>query len=165
MAFDDLHGKQSYRRWRAYGQSKLSNLLFMAELDRRLRAASLPISSTAAHPGYAATNLQFAVVPRHEAFVMSIGNAVFAQSAAMGALPTLYAATHPEVASGAYIGPDGAFGMRGHPELVGRSVAAQDEAAAAKLWSLSEELTGVAFDFTAPPRASAPMSDSTITEA
>lgn len=146
MDFEDLHGERSYGRWRAYGQSKLANLLFMFELDRRLRATGSPISSVAAHPGYAATNLQSAAAPRFDVFVMSIGNALLAQSAAMGALPSLYAATHPEVESGTYVGPDGLFEGRGHPKTVSASVAARDEAAAARLWDISEELTGVRFD-------------------
>lgn len=146
MNFDDLQGERSYGKWRAYGQSKLSNLLFMAELDRRLRAAGSPILSVAAHPGYAATNLQFAVAPKHEAFLMSIGNRILAQSAAMGALPTLFAATNPAIEGGAYVGPGGRFEMRGHPVLVSPSAAARDESAAARLWGVSEELTGVRFD-------------------
>ena len=150
MNFDDLQGERGYGRWRAYGQSKLSNLLFMAELARRLRAAGSPILSVAAHPGYAATNLQFAAVPRHEAFVMSFGNKIFAQSAAKGALPTLYAATYPELESGTYIGPDGLFEMRGYPRIVESNDASRDEAAAARLWTISEELTGVKFNLPAP---------------
>lgn len=149
MNFDDLQGERGYRRWRAYGQSKLANLLFMSELDRRLRAAASPISSVAAHPGYAATNLQYAAVPRHEAFFMSFGNLVFAQSAAMGALPTLYAATAPKVESGTYIGPNGLFEMRGYPTVVTGTAASQDDAAAARLWEASEALTGVHFDVSA----------------
>jgi NAD(P)-dependent dehydrogenase (short-subunit alcohol dehydrogenase family) len=146
MAFDDLHGEKKYGPWSAYGQSKLSNLLFMAELDRRLRAAASPVRSVAAHPGYAATNLQSTSPRWHEACFMSIGNRLVAQSAAQGALPTLYAATHPELDGGVYIGPDGWFEMRGHPVPVSRSAAAQDVIAAARLWQISEELTGVAFN-------------------
>lgn len=154
MDFADLQGERGYGRWRAYGQSKLANLLFMSELDRRLRAAGSPIRSVAAHPGYAATNLQFAAVPSHEAFLMSIGNRIFAQSAAMGALPTLYAATHQAVEGGAYIGPDGLFEMRGYPTVVSSNAAAQDQADAARLWAMSEELTGVHVELSAVvPRA------------
>ena len=160
MNFDDLQGERHYGRWSAYGQSKLSNLLFMGELDRRLRAAKSNIRSVAAHPGYAATNLQTAAAPRYEAFVMSIGNHILAQSAAMGALPTLYAATNPDVESGAYIGPGGLFEMRGYPTDVPRTAAARDEAAAARLWSMSEDLTGVRFDVSAPvPTAVAATAD------
>ena len=143
IAFDDLHGERSYGRWRAYGQSKLANLLFMYELDRRLRAKSSSIRTVAAHPGYAATNLQSAAAPRLDVMVMSVGNAIFAQSAAMGALPTLYAATTPDLAGGTYVGPSGMFEMRGHPQAVSASAAARDEAVAQRLWSVSAELTGV----------------------
>ena len=145
MNFDDLQGERSYGRWRAYGQSKLANLLFTFELTRRLRAISSPVISVAAHPGYAATNLQSAAVPRHEALLMSVGNVIFAQSAAMGALPTLYAATYPDLEGGSFIGPDGMFGIRGHPAKVGASVAAHDEESAQKLWDASAALTGVHF--------------------
>lgn len=143
MNFDDLQGERSYGRWSAYGQSKLANLLFTFELDRRLRTGGSTARAMAAHPGYAATNLQSAAVPRHEAMIMSVGNTVLAQSADMGALPTLYAATHPDVSGGAYVGPDGPFELRGYPKLVGTSAAASDEDAAARLWTVSEELTGV----------------------
>ena len=145
MNFDDLHGERSYARWDAYGQSKLSNLLFTFELDRRLRAAGLPVTAVAAHPGYAATNLQAASSTGIEAMMMALGNATIAQSADMGALPTLYAATHPEVEGGAYVGPDGWFEMRGYPRLVDCTPAARDEEAARRLWTISEELTGVPF--------------------
>ena len=100
--FDDLQGERSYKRWGAYGQSKLANLLFMLELDRRARAAGSPLASLAAHPGYAATNLQFASPPLHERIAMRVLNVVVAQSAEMGALPTLYAAT-ADLPSAAYV--------------------------------------------------------------
>jgi NAD(P)-dependent dehydrogenase (short-subunit alcohol dehydrogenase family) len=145
MRFDDLQGEQKYGRWSAYGQSKLANLLFAFELDRRLRAASSSVKSVAAHPGYAATNLQSAAVPAHERFFMSITNAVFAQSAEKGALPTLYAATAPDVEGGAYYGPDGLFEQRGYPTKVDSTPASKDEEAARRLWQISEELTGVRF--------------------
>jgi NAD(P)-dependent dehydrogenase (short-subunit alcohol dehydrogenase family) len=145
IAFDDLQGERNYGRWSAYGQSKLANLLFTFELDRRLRASGTPAVTVAAHPGYAATNLQTAVAPTHEAMLMSFGNLVLAQSADMGALPTLYAATHQEVEGGAYIGPGGLFEMRGYPKPVDCSAAARDEEAARRLWAVSEELTGVKF--------------------
>src|SRR5947209_544513 len=143
--FDDLQGERGYGRWRAYDQSKLSNLLFAFELDRRLRAAGSSIRSLAAHPGYAATNLQFAAPPPHERFVMSVSNVLFAQSAARGALPTLYAATYPGLDGGTFIGPDGFMEMRGRPTIVQASPAAHDEAVAKRLWEVSEELTGVRF--------------------
>jgi NAD(P)-dependent dehydrogenase (short-subunit alcohol dehydrogenase family) len=143
--FEDLQGERKYGRWRAYGQSKLANLLFTFELDRRLRAAGSTVSSLAAHPGYAATNLQFAAAPRLDRTFMAIGNVLMAQSAEMGALPTLYAATKPDVEGGTYVGPGGLFEQRGHPNPVGSSPAARDENVAAKLWEVSEQLTGVKF--------------------
>ncbi len=145
IAFDDLQGERRYARWRAYGQSKLANLLFAFELDRRLRAAGSAIRSVAAHPGYAATNLQFAGPPKLDRMFMTVTNRLLAQSAEMGALPILYAATYPGLNGGMYIGPGGFFEQRGHPKPVGTSPAARDEQAAGKLWAVSEELTGVRF--------------------
>jgi NAD(P)-dependent dehydrogenase (short-subunit alcohol dehydrogenase family) len=150
MRFDDLNGERHYNNWLAYGQSKLANLLFCFELARRATAADTPLVSVAAHPGYAATNLQLAgPAGRLERLVMMAGNAVFAQSAEMGALPTLYAATVVDLPSGSFIGPNGFAGMRGHPHLVTASGRAYDEGAARRLWSMSEELTGVRYDFDA----------------
>ena len=143
--FDDLQSERRYFRWRAYSQSKLANLLFMFELDRRLRAAGSAIRSVAAHPGYSATNLQFAAAPRLDRMLMAVTNRVMAQSAEMGALPTLYAATYPGLDGGTYVGPDGFFEQRGHPTPVGTTSAARDKEAAERLWSVSEELTGVSF--------------------
>jgi NAD(P)-dependent dehydrogenase (short-subunit alcohol dehydrogenase family) len=145
--FDDLTGEQSYNRWAAYGQSKLANLMFALELDRRSRQAGLNLGSYAAHPGWAATNLQSAgpALPRERVF-MAIANRLYAQSAAMGALPILYAATFPDLPSGSFVGPDGLGEGRGHPKLVHGSGRAQDAAIAGRLWSVSEELTGVRFD-------------------
>src|SRR3954452_12212456 len=105
--FDDLNWEKRYSRWRAYGQSKLANLMFALELDRRLRAAGSPIKSLAAHPGYSATNLQSAAVPTIDRLVMVVTNKILAQDAEIGALCQLYAATNPEAESGMYIGPDG----------------------------------------------------------
>src|ERR671910_2289796 len=100
IAFGNLSGDRRYFRWRAYGQSKLANLLFALELDRRLRASGSTVKSLAAHPGYAATNLQFAGPPAVDAAVMKLGNALFAQDDEMGALPTLYTATEPGLEGG-----------------------------------------------------------------
>jgi NAD(P)-dependent dehydrogenase (short-subunit alcohol dehydrogenase family) len=149
--FGDLQGERSYRKWKAYGQSKLANLLFAFELGRRATAAGSALMSVAAHPGYAATNLQSAG-PRMsgralEENLMSLANRIFAQDEEHGALPTLYAATEPNLPSGTYIGPDGPLEMRGRPRLVGASDRAWDEAAAHRLWAVSEELTGVNVDF------------------
>src|SRR4051812_34116937 len=135
--FDDLQSERRYRRWQAYGQSKLANLLFAFELQRR---AGLALFSVAAHPGYSATNLQ--------GRSLAVFNLLLAQSAAMGALPTLYAATM-DVPPAAYIGPGGPGEMRGHPKLVSASAAARDEATAARLWEISERLTGIALAFPA----------------
>jgi NAD(P)-dependent dehydrogenase (short-subunit alcohol dehydrogenase family) len=144
--FDDLQSERGYRRWSAYGQSKLADLMFALELDRRLRAAGSSIKSIAAHPGYAATNLQTAAAPAVDRVVMQLTNLVMAQSADMGALPTLYAATFPGLESGSYVGPDGIGEFRGHPHLVSPSRAARDPEVAARLWELAEELTAVRFE-------------------
>jgi NAD(P)-dependent dehydrogenase (short-subunit alcohol dehydrogenase family) len=145
--FDDLQSERRYRRWRAYGQSKLANLLFMRELDRRARAAGLPLVSVAAHPGYSATNLQFAAPPLADRIVMRVLNLVVAQSADAGALSPLYAATVPDLPGGSYIGPDGPGEWRGSPHLVGMSKRAQDPETARRLWEVSESLTGVRYAF------------------
>jgi NAD(P)-dependent dehydrogenase (short-subunit alcohol dehydrogenase family) len=145
LDLDDLNWeKRRYQRWRAYGQSKLSNLLFTLELQRRLSEAGSDVRAVAAHPGYAATNLQSHTGNFVQNAVMAVGNKLLAQSDAMGALPTLYAATQ-DMPGGAYVGPDGFQEQRGHPKLVGRSGAASDEESARRLWELSEELTGVSF--------------------
>jgi NAD(P)-dependent dehydrogenase (short-subunit alcohol dehydrogenase family) len=144
--FDDLQSERRYRRWAAYGQSKLADLMTALELDRRLRAAGSTVISVAAHPGYAATNLQTASPPLLDRAVMRVMNAIAAQSADMGALPTLYAATFPGLAGGSFVGPDGFAELRGHPHIVAPNRAARDEDVAARLWTVSEELTGVRFD-------------------
>jgi NAD(P)-dependent dehydrogenase (short-subunit alcohol dehydrogenase family) len=142
---DDLNWEQRrYRRWAAYGQSKLANLLFTLELDRRLVEAGSPVRALAAHPGYAATNLQLRTGSILQTSLMAVTNRLFAQSDAMGALPTLYAATQ-DLPGGSYIGPDGTGERRGHPTLVGRSAAAGDDGLAKRLWDRSAELTGVSF--------------------
>ena len=154
LDFDDLQWERRYRRWGAYGQSKLANLLFALELDRRLHAAGSPISSLGAHPGYAATNLQSAAAPKVDRIVMRVTNLVIAQSAEMGALPLLYAATDPGAEGGTYIGPDGIAEQRGHPKVAAISSTAQDEDLARRLWEESEELTGVRFELPAGAAAS-----------
>ncbi len=148
--FDDLQGEHKYNRWQAYSNSKLANLLFCFELDRRARAANSKLKSTAAHPGYAATNLQFAGPTRfYERAGMWVGNLLFAQSADMGALPTLYAATVEDLSSGSFVGPDGFRGGRGHPHLVTAAGKAYDEETARRLWDVSEQLTGVRYEWPA----------------
>lgn len=157
---DDLnYDHRRYSPWPAYGQSKLANLLFAAELDRRASLAGWRLRSAAAHPGFASTNLQFAgPAIAHNPIgrlLTKLMNAVMAQSAESGARPQLYAATMPDVQGGDYYGPDGLLESRGAPKRVGRSGAAQDEKTAAQLWDLSEELTGVTYSFaTSRPNSS-----------
>ncbi|MFI6997493.1 oxidoreductase [Nocardia sp. NPDC050175] len=143
---DDLNWEhRKYQRWPAYGQAKLANLMFARELHRRLTAAGSPKISVAAHPGYAATELMSHTESIQDA-VMWLGNLLLAQSAEMGALPTLYAAT-TDVKPGGYYGPTGFRGLRGYPGRSGSSKASHDEAVARGLWELSEKLTGVTYDF------------------
>jgi NAD(P)-dependent dehydrogenase (short-subunit alcohol dehydrogenase family) len=149
IRFDDLQWERGYRKWAAYGRSKLANLLFTYELQRKLSAAAANAISVACHPGYAATNLQ-AAGPRMEGStwmesLSEFANRVAAQSAAMGALPTLYAATAADVGGGDYIGPDGLGELWGHPKKVQSNRRSHDTAAAAKLWEISEKLTGVGY--------------------
>jgi NAD(P)-dependent dehydrogenase (short-subunit alcohol dehydrogenase family) len=151
MNFDDLQGERRYVRWLAYGQSKLANLMFAFELQRQASAAGVELRSLAAHPGYARTNLQFAAPPVYERPFMAVGNLLIAQSAEMGALPTLYAATVPDLPGGTFVGPDGFMEQRGHPKIVTAAGRAYDEASWQRLWEVSEELTGVSYDFTAAP--------------
>ncbi len=151
MNWDDLMGERRYRTWGAYGQSKLANLLFTSELQRRIDESGWSILALAAHPGYANTNLQSAGPAMRgrslEARLTGVTNRIMAQPAQMGALPTLFAATAPGLPGGSYIGPDGFLEQRGHPRLVGRSAAAQSAADAQRLWQVSEELTSVRYPF------------------
>jgi NAD(P)-dependent dehydrogenase (short-subunit alcohol dehydrogenase family) len=138
---DDLNWeRRRYRRWPAYAQSKLADLIFAYELDRRLSAAGSRVRSVAAHPGYAATGLQ-GHANRWEDRLVGLGNRLLAQSADQGALPLLYAATMPDV-GGAYFGPDGPAGLRGHPTRVRSSRRSMDSRLAAALWAGAERLTG-----------------------
>ncbi|MGM7648541.1 oxidoreductase [Nocardia sp. JW2] len=130
-----------YDRWRAYGQSKLANLLFATELQRRLAGEGSSVLSVAAHPGYAATELMSHTESVQEVF-MWLGNRMFAQSPAQGALPTLFAAT-ADVEPGGFYGPDGLFGLWGHPAPCAMAAPAHDRAVAAELWELSEKLCGL----------------------
>jgi NAD(P)-dependent dehydrogenase (short-subunit alcohol dehydrogenase family) len=143
IRLDDLNWERGYKRWPAYGQSKLANLLFTLELQRRLTEAGSSVRAVAAHPGYSRTNLQHHSESRLQRAVMAI-TGLTGQSAEMGALPTLYAATQ-DVPPAAYVGPDGFAEQRGYPRLVGRSGAASDADTARALWELSERLTGVSF--------------------
>jgi NAD(P)-dependent dehydrogenase (short-subunit alcohol dehydrogenase family) len=143
--FDDLNWTEGYSRWRAYGQSKLANLVFMIELNRRLQASGSSVLSMGAHPGYAATNLQSAAAPFLDRALMVVTNALVAQSADRGALPTLYAATKPGLGGGTYVGPDGFQEQRGFPRPVTPIASARDPETGRRLWEVSEELTGVSF--------------------
>jgi NAD(P)-dependent dehydrogenase (short-subunit alcohol dehydrogenase family) len=148
--FDDLHWEDSYDKWGAYAQSKLANLLFAYELDRRLEAADASVLSTACHPGYAATNLQRRgpeqTGSRVRLAAMKAANAVLAQSAAEGALPLLYAATEDGIEGREYVGPGGFMNMRGRPEIQESNERSRDEETAERLWTVSEEQTGIEYD-------------------
>ena len=146
IQFDDLQSERRYGRWAAYNQSKLANLMFVLELDRRLRGARLSLISVAAHPGYSATPLWLRATPWYVRVPLRLMNPLVAQSGEKGALPTLYAATAPEVTGGSYLGPDGPGESRGNPTLVTPSREAQSREAAALLWRVSEQLTGVTYD-------------------
>jgi NAD(P)-dependent dehydrogenase (short-subunit alcohol dehydrogenase family) len=142
-----------YDRWLVYGRSKLANLLFLLGLQRRLEQAGAPLISVGAHPGYARTNLQLAgptmqggVSGRITRAVLGVGNALFGQPASQGALPTLYAATAPDVSGGSYWGPNWPGGQRGYPAPASRSKLAKDVTLADALWERSEELSGVRYD-------------------
>jgi NAD(P)-dependent dehydrogenase (short-subunit alcohol dehydrogenase family) len=138
--FDDLNWERGYPPQRAYGQSKLANLLFTYELQRKLAAAGQKTIAVAAHPGWTGTNLQ-----QHAAVIQFL-NPIFSQPTALGALPTLYAATAQTVRGGEYFGPDGLFEMRGYPEKVDSNGRSHDEAIARRLWQVSEDLTHVTYD-------------------
>ncbi len=146
--FDDLMSTKKYSAWGAYAQSKLANLLFKNVLAVRGAKAKPNFKSIGAHPGYSATNLSLSVVPKVQGPIRRISRAVeqvIAQDAAMGALPQLYAAIAEEVPNGAYVGPDGWGEWRGYPKLVTGSSKSKDSATAEKLWTVSEELTGIKF--------------------
>jgi len=151
IEFDDLQGEHEYDEWDAYGQSKLANLLFAFELDRRLDAAGIDgVTSVGCHPGYADTNLQRRGPEQAGSTIrlamMKVANAVVAQDAATGALPMLYAATAPDLDGGEYIGPSGFMNMRGPPAEDTPSREARDPERARRLWEVSEDLTGVTYD-------------------
>ncbi len=139
MDFDNLNAEKSYDPQKAYGQSKLANLLFTYELQRRFEAAGADAIAAAAHPGWTATNLD-----AHWRMVHII-TPLIGQKPEMGALPTLYAAVAPDVRGGDYYGPGGWQEIRGYPAKVPSSAASHDAAVAAKLWKVSEELTGVRY--------------------
>ena len=139
LNFDDLNwDKRRYIAWKAYGDSKIANLYFTYELDRRIGKNVLV---AAAHPGWTATDLQ-----RYSGFMMFF-NRFFAQNAAMGVLPVLYAAVEPDVKSGDYFGPDGFMEMKGYPKKVESNKLSRDIFIAKELWKISEKLTGINIDY------------------
>lgn len=144
IRFDNLDLAGEYSPSPAYSQSKLANLLFTLELQRRLTEAGSPVRALAAHPGWAATNLQGHDASPLRRALMRLGNRLIAQDSRAGALPTLYAAVQ-DLPGASLVGPGGMFETRGVPTLVGRSPAAADPEAARRLWTASEELTGVTF--------------------
>ena len=137
--FDDLNWERGYAAQRAYAQSKLANLLFTYELQRKLSAASQGTLAAAVHPGWTATNLQ-----KHSRIYQRL-NPILGQTTAMGALPTLYAATAADIHGGEYVGPGEFLGLRGHPKKVRSSARSHDETLARRLWTVSEDLTGVKY--------------------
>lgn len=152
--FTDLNSEQTYDKWDAYAQSKLANLLFAYELNRRLARENTNVTSVACHPGWAATSLQKRG-PRMRGNILQLwirraANFVFAQSAHAGALPMLFAATHQSISGGEYIGPDGLLSIRGSPAPQPSSDKSYDIDTARRLWSVSEKLTGVTFDLLEP---------------
>ncbi len=151
IRWDDLQGERRHQRWLAYSQSKLANLLFAYELDRRARSAKTALASVAAHPGYASTHLQAAGAElsgsRIGVRMWDAVNRVAAQPAAVGALPQLYAATMADVRGGEYFGPAGLFEMRGAPIRVESTTRSRSREDASRLWAVSEELTGVTYEW------------------
>ncbi len=148
--FNDINYEhRKYKKWEAYAQSKLANLLFAFELQKRLAKAEKKTISVAAHPGYARTHLQEKGAEMQgrkiAKFFAKIGNFLFAQSPQKGALPQLYAATATDVQGGDYYGPSGLFESRGYPKKVKPSKRAMDENSMVRLWDISEELTGVKY--------------------
>ena len=146
IAFDDLQTERPYNGRVAYGQSKLANLMFALELDRRARAVGSRLVSVAAHPGVATTN--FMASTGMPALLGRLANAsisVLGQNAVRGALPGLYAATMRDVVGGQYWGPDGLMEVRGKPALAQIATQAQDREVWSRLWTVSEELTGVTY--------------------
>ncbi len=149
IQFDDLQSEQRYNKWKAYAQSKLANVLFTLELQRRLTAVNSHVMSLGAHPGYAATNLQAAGPKAENTWwkqkLMELANATLAQSAEQGAYSQLYALTEPNVSGGSFWGPHGFKAMRGYPVKEEPSEAARDAEVASRLWKVSEQLTGQLF--------------------
>lgn len=155
--FEDLQSNQNYRRWNVYGQSKLANLIFAIDLQKRIDETRLDMASMAAHPGLASTNLGSAGTGAGNGVVnllttpfLMFSNAFLAQDAEHGALPTLFAAVSPGLAGGSYVGPDGVGELRGSPTIVAPRRVAHNHDVAERLWNASVELTGVEYDFSTP---------------
>ncbi|MCI3927882.1 oxidoreductase [Streptomyces sp. AN091965] len=146
--YDDLDGERSYSPRGFYAQSKYANVLFGLELDRRLRTNAVQVRSILAHPGYSATNLQSSGPTGLLKAILKVTNRLVAQDVETGALNQLYAAAAPQARSGQFIGPDGRNEAKGHPTLVQPAESATDPETARRLWDLSEQLTGVRYDFT-----------------
>jgi NAD(P)-dependent dehydrogenase (short-subunit alcohol dehydrogenase family) len=144
IRFTDLQSERHYGRMAAYAQSKLANLMFTYELQRRLAAAGAPTAALAAHPGVAFTELTRHLPGVLQAAYPAVGG-LFTQSAAMGALPTLRAATDPAAAGGEYYGPAGLAQAKGYPVRVSSTARSRDRAAQERLWAESERLTGVSY--------------------
>ena len=144
--FDDINSNKKYSRWLVYGQSKLSNLLFTLQLDKNLKAANSKVRAIAVHPGYSNTALQSKTGKRVQDKFMEFANNRIAQSEEQGSWPSLFA-IYEDVPGNSFIGPDGFGEVKGHPTYVKRSKRAQDEKVALKLWQISEELTGVKYNF------------------
>jgi NAD(P)-dependent dehydrogenase (short-subunit alcohol dehydrogenase family) len=142
--FADLQSERHYGRMAAYAQSKLANLMFTYELQRRLAAAGAPTAALAAHPGVAFTELTRHLPGVLQAAYPAVGG-LFTQSAAMGALPTLRAATDPAAAGGEYYGPAGLAQAKGYPVRVSSTARSRDLATQERLWAESERLTGVTY--------------------
>jgi len=148
MEWDNLQSEKSYSPWGAYNMSKLANILFARELDRRTREAHSKLMSVAVHPGVSQTNIS-AHGTDLKTTLFRIFGGLFVQNDEMGSLPTLYAATEPGVQGGQYIGPDGRGEMGGYPKVVQPRPQGLDEQAGRRLWTVSEQLTGVVY----PPLA------------
>jgi NAD(P)-dependent dehydrogenase (short-subunit alcohol dehydrogenase family) len=145
--FDDLTGEREYSPTGFYQQSKFANVLFGLELDRRLRAAGVPVASVLAHPGFAATNLQRVSPTGLRRVAVAIGTTLLSQPAERGAWSQLYAATAPGVEGGQFFGPAGRTELRGHPAGVRPDPKATDPETARRLWEVSSDLTGVTYGF------------------
>lgn len=149
IRFEDIHWSRKYSKWGAYGMSKLAGLLFIRELAARIGRSESKVIAAAAHPGYANTELQAKGAKMRGSKIgagsFNLANRLVAQSAASGALPTLYAATAQDVTLGAYYGPSGFLHLWGRPSLDQPSEKRMEDGVAEELWSISESLTGIDF--------------------